>query len=67
MSYRKPEPKWPWRDFLTDQERATLQQADEAKAHWQALNAARAKIVNRALQRAKYATLRDARRSREDG
>jgi hypothetical protein len=53
--YKKPEPKWPWRDYLTDDERATLARADAAKAAWQKLNKGRAEIQNRALQRAKYA------------
>lgn len=48
--------KWPWRDFLTDDERATLEQADAAKAVWLSLNKERALITNRAIQRAIYAS-----------
>ncbi len=43
-----------WRAHLTGQERETLRLADEAKAEWQRLNAARAGIVNRAIKRASY-------------
>ena len=45
----------PWRDFLNDEERAIIDQADAAKVTWQALNDRRAAIVNRAVQRARYA------------
>lgn len=45
----------PWREYLTKDERAELDRADEAKRRWQKLNRARAGIVNRAIQRAKYA------------
>ena len=46
---------WPWRDYLTLEERDFLNEASDAKRHWQALQAQRAAIVNRAIQRAKYA------------
>lgn len=52
--------KWPWRDFLTSEEVATLAAADDAKRAWLALNKERAAITNRAIQRAKYAALKDA-------
>ena len=45
----------PWRDYLTDEERVIIEQADAAKVTWQALNDRRAGIVNRAIQRARYA------------
>lgn len=51
---QRPSP-WRWREFLTDEERDTLAKAEEAKAVWQRLNAERASITNRAIQRAKYA------------
>lgn len=49
--------KWPWRDFLTAEEKAVLAKADTAKRQWQKLNQARSKITNRAIQRAKYVSL----------
>ena len=52
--------KWPWRDYLTDDERAILAKADAAKAKWQRLNLARASITNRAIQRAKYHATRES-------
>lgn len=45
----------PWRDYLTDDERAIIESADAAKLAWQALNDRRAGVVNRACQRARYA------------
>jgi hypothetical protein len=53
--YKRRQPKWPWRKFLTPQERAILARADAAKAEWLELNRERAGITNRAIQRAKYA------------
>ena len=55
MAFSPREPKWDWRSFLTSDEQATLQAADEAKEAWLKLNAQRASITNRAIQRAKYA------------
>lgn len=55
MAYEKRKPRWPWRDFLTLEERNKLAEASEAKRHWQELNKERAAITNRAIQRAKYA------------
>lgn len=49
--------KWPWRDFLTAQEKAVLAKADTAKRQWQKLNQTRSKITNRAIHRAKYSAL----------
>ena len=57
MGRYEREKKWPWQDFLTDEERETIARADAAKAEWQRLNQARAGITNRAIQRAKYAAL----------
>ncbi|QCL88781.1 hypothetical protein [Agrobacterium tumefaciens] len=55
MTFEKKEAKWPWRDFLTDEEKEALAKADAAKAIWESLNLQRASIQNRAIQRAKYA------------
>jgi hypothetical protein len=54
LGFKPKKPKWPWRDFLTDDERRILESADAAKAEWKKLNAERAAITNRAIQRAKY-------------
>ena len=59
MTYSPCEPKWPWRDFLTNDERFTLGRADAAKEAWLLLNKERATITNRAIQRAKYAAQRE--------
>lgn len=56
--FRPRAPKWPWRDFLTEAERAALAQADAAKAEWLRLNKERSAITNRAIQRAKYHAMR---------
>lgn len=59
MTRFKPRPaKWPWRDFLTAAEANTIARADAAKAEWKRLNAERASITNRAIQRAKAAGAR---------
>lgn len=55
MTWKPRETKWDWRKFLSADEKAVLKQADEAKAMWRTLNADRATIQNRAIQRAKYA------------
>lgn len=55
MAFERKQPKWAWREYLTDEERETLDRADEAKAAWTRLNGERASITNRAIQRAKYA------------
>jgi hypothetical protein len=55
MSWCKPVAKWPWRDFLTEEEAKIILRADNAKAEWKRLVAEKAMIQNRALQRAKYA------------
>ncbi len=44
----------PWREYLTPEERVVIERADAAKRAWQTLNTARAGIVKRAIQRAKY-------------
>ncbi len=54
MAFEKRKSKWPWRDFLTEDEKRVLQAADEAKSKWEKLNASRAGITNRAIQRAKH-------------
>ena len=41
--------------FMSDEERAIVNAADEAKKRWQKLRDQRAGIINRALQRARYA------------
>lgn len=53
----KPERKWPWRDYLTDEEQRAIAEVDAAKIKWQRLNAQSYLIKNRALQRAKHACL----------
>jgi hypothetical protein len=55
MTYAPRKPKWPWRDFLTVEERDKLSEAWDAKQHWLSLNKESAAIRNRAIQRAKYA------------
>jgi len=50
-----------WREHLTDAERATIEAGDRARVAARLANAARAGIVNRAVQRAKYAALTQAR------
>ncbi len=60
MAFTPREPKWAWRDFLTDDERLTLGRADAAKEEWLRLNKERAAITNRAIQRAKYAAQKDS-------
>ena len=54
MAFEPKQPKWPYRDFLTDEEIAIIAKADAAKAEWKRLNAERSMITNRAIQRAKY-------------
>lgn len=44
-----------WRTYLTADEKALIKAAERAKATWRVLSAERAKIVNRAIQRARYA------------
>lgn len=52
--WRKREPRIPWREFLTDGERAVIEAGDAAMERARTLNRDRPKIVNRAIQRAKY-------------
>lgn len=54
-AWSKRPPKWDWRAFLTEEEAAQVARADAAKAEWRRLQALRAGIQNRAIQRAKYA------------
>ncbi len=53
-SWRPAAKKWPWRNYLTSEEKMILAKADTAKAVWLSLNQNRAAIINRAIQRAKY-------------
>lgn len=53
--YRARKPLWPYRDFLTDEERNIIALADGARLEWERLNRDRAMITSRAIQRAKYA------------
>jgi hypothetical protein len=52
--WKKNPPKWPWHDFLTDEERQIIAEADKAKRVWQQLMQTRTVIINRAIHRAKY-------------
>ncbi len=52
----KRDPKWDWEARLTKGEAETVWRADETKRAWQRLQAERAVIQNRAIQRAKYAS-----------
>jgi cell division protein FtsL len=54
MTWQPRQPKWDWRRFLTSEEAKVLREADAAKERWRKLNAERATITNRAIQRAKY-------------
>lgn len=58
MSFTKRESKYDWRRFLTPDEKAVLEKADEAKARWLELNNSRRSIQNRATARAIYAVRR---------
>jgi glutathione peroxidase-family protein len=60
MPWKPRKRKWNWRKFLTAEEIEVLKRADEAKAAWLTLNKNRAAITNRAIQRAKYASLSSA-------
>ena len=44
-----------WRDYLTAEEAEEVVNADRLKAAWRQANRTRAGIVNRAVNRAKYA------------
>ncbi len=57
LRFTARKPKWPWRDFLTDEESGILAAADKAKKEWSRLNGEPASITNRAIQRAKCAAL----------
>jgi hypothetical protein len=60
MAWKPKQPKWNWREFLTDEERQILRSVDAAKAEWMKLNRSRAGITNRAIQRAR-ASITDRR------
>jgi hypothetical protein len=51
----RPARNWPWRDYLTPAERDRIERADRLREELAALTIDRPKIVNRAIQRAKYA------------
>jgi len=53
-AWAKRPPRWNWRAYLTEDEAAIVAQSEKAKAEWQRLQAQRAAIQNRAIQRAKY-------------
>jgi hypothetical protein len=63
MVWRSQRGKWDWRDYLTAPEGIFVRQADaeaekitKARAEWdKKYGRERAKIVNRAIQRAKFA------------
>lgn len=52
--WAKREPRWNWRAYLTEDEAAIVAKAEAAKTEWLRLQAERAAIQNRAIQRAKY-------------
>lgn len=58
MTWSPRSPKWPWRDYLTPEEAATIWVLDgdiaTARKAQARASAIRAPIVNRAIQRAKY-------------
>jgi hypothetical protein len=55
MRKKTKRPAWPWRDYLKPEEAAKIAAAEEAKAAWLKANEPTAGIINRAIQRAKYA------------
>jgi hypothetical protein len=61
MAYEPPEKKWPWQDYLTVEEAKEVADADSAIAEHRSVaqqaSVIRQRIVNRAIQRAKYAAL----------
>lgn len=61
MGFTYQDAKWNWRDYLTTDEAQAIARADEAKKQWEVLNKERAGIVNRAIQRAKYANKKNCK------
>lgn len=55
MTHDTPEPKWPWRDFLKPDEASFINEAEAKRSDAAHAAAMRARIINRAIQRAKYA------------
>jgi hypothetical protein len=49
-----------WRKHLTDDERQTIAAMDAARENWERLSGLRPRIVNRCIQRAKYAARKAA-------
>ena len=49
-----------WRDYLTDEERAIVEASDQAKSQWEKSAGERAYIMNRAIQRKRYAERKSA-------
>lgn len=54
MTWQQKPKKWPWQDFLTDEEWEVIARADEAQEESKRLNAERALIRDRARKRAQY-------------
>jgi hypothetical protein len=54
-----------WRNYLTDQERETIAAMDAARENWERLSGLRPRIVNRCIQRAKYAARKAAQTSEQ--
>lgn len=48
-----------WRDYLTDEEAKVVKASDDAKAKWRETVAERAFIMNRAIQRKRFAERRN--------
>lgn len=51
--------KIPWRDYLDDEERALVEDAEAKRRDWEVAAAMRSRIVNKAIQRAKYAAKKE--------
>lgn len=63
----QPKRIWPWRDFLTPEERIAVLRAEEALAESRRLNIERQRIANRATHRAMHAAKRAALSRQGDG
>lgn len=55
MRKKTKRPAWPWRDYLKPEEAEKIAAAEVAKIAWQKANEPVAGIMNRAIQRARYA------------